>query len=93
MGPKLADQIKQNPNDDPLKHIVHEQNSLSFNPVGRNYILNAMQQLKNVKASGPDKIPIMLIKDATDLISQPLTMIFNFSLRKGISLKSGKWQN
>ena len=31
-----------------------------------------------------DKIPIILIKDATDLISQPLTMIFNSSLRKGV---------
>ena len=26
----------------------------------------------------------MLIKDVTDLISQPLTMIFNSSLRKGV---------
>ena len=26
----------------------------------------------------------MLIKDVTDLVSQPLTMIFNSSLRKGV---------
>ena len=64
--------------------IVHEQSSLSFNTLDRNYVLNAIQQLKNDKAPGPDKIPIMLLKDATDLISQPLTMILNSSLRKGM---------
>ena len=84
MGPKLVDQIEQNPNDDLLKHIVHEQSSLSLNPVDRNHALNATKQLKNGKATGPDKIPIMLIKDVTDLLSQPLTMIFTSSLRKGI---------
>ena len=84
MGPKLADKTEQNLNDDPLKYIAHEQSSLSSNPVDRNYVLSVIQQLKNGKAPGPDKIPIMLLKDATDLISQTLTMIFNSSLRKGV---------
>ena len=43
-----------------------------------------VKPFNNGKAPGPDKIPIMLIKDVTDLISQPLTMIFNSSLRKGV---------
>ena len=30
VGPILAGQIEQNANDDPFKHIVHEQSSLSL---------------------------------------------------------------
>ena len=58
---------------------------MSFSPVDCSYARKAIQHLKNGKAPGPDKIPIMLIKDVTDLTSQPLTMIFNSSLRKSIS--------
>ena len=84
MGPKLAGQIEQNSNDDPLKHITQEESSISVTPVDCNYVHKAIQKLKNGKAPGPDKIPIMLIKDVIDLASQPLTMIFNSSLRKGV---------
>ena len=65
MGQNLAGQIEQNSNDDPLKHITHGESSISFTPIDCNYVRKAVQQLKNGKAPGPDKIPIMLIKDAT----------------------------
>ena len=58
---------------------------MSFTPVDCKYVRKAIQQLKNGKAPGSDKIPIMLIKDVTDLISQPLATIINSSLRKGVS--------
>ena len=48
---------------------------MSFTPVDFNYVRKAIQQLKNGKAPGPDKIPIMLTKDVTDLISEQLTMM------------------
>ena len=84
VGPKLASKIEQNVNDDPLKHIDNEPNTMRLAPVDDNYIPKAIKQLKNGKAPGPDKIPTMLIKDAADLICKLLPMDFNSSLRKGI---------
>ena len=43
-------------------------------------MLNAIKYLKNRKAVGPDKIPTIIIKDVGDIITKPLTMIFNLSL-------------
>ena len=80
MGPKLADQIKQNSNDDLLRHIAQEESSMSFTPVDCNYVRKAIQQLKNGKVPEPDKLPIMLTKDVTDLIGQPLATIYDFQL-------------
>jgi len=68
VGQNLAGQNEQNSNDDPLKHISQEESSISFTPVDCNYVRKAVQPLKNGKAPGPDKIPIMLIKDVTDLL-------------------------
>ena len=84
VGPKLASKIEQNANDDPLQHINNEPTTMRLTPVDDNYVPKAIKQLKNGKAPGPDKIPIILIKDAVDLISKPLTLIFNSSLWKGI---------
>ena len=84
VGPKLASKIEQNANDDPLKHIDSEPNTMRLIPVDDNYVPKAIKQLKNGKAPGPDKIPTMLKKDAADLICKPLTMVLNSSLRKGI---------
>ena len=60
MGPKLADQIEQNLDDDPLKNIVNEPSAMCFSPVDSNYVFKVIQQLKNGKAPGPDEIPIMV---------------------------------
>ena len=84
VGPKLASKLEQNANDDPLQHINNEPTTMRLTPVDDNYVPKAIKQLKNGKAPGPDKIPIILIKDAVDLISKPLTLIFNSSLWKGI---------
>ena len=53
---------------DPHKHIDNERNTMRLTPVDAIYVPKAIKQLKNGKAPGPDKIPIMVIKDATDLI-------------------------
>ena len=84
IGPKLASKIEQNVNDDPLKHIDNEPNTMRLPPVDDNYVHKAIKKLKNGKAPGPDKIPTMLIKDAMDLICKPLTIVFNSSLQKGM---------
>ena len=41
-------------------------------------------RLKNSKLPGPDKVPTKRLKDAIEYICQPLVMIFNASLKKGI---------
>ena len=56
---------------------------MMFAPIHETYVLNAIKQLKNGKAPGPDKISTMLIKDAADFIWKPSTMIFNSSLKYG----------
>ena len=52
-----------------------------FVPIDETYVLNAINQLKNGKAPGPDKISTKLIKDAADFFWKPLTMVFNSSLK------------
>ena len=43
-----------------------------------------LNQLKNGKACGPDKITTALVKDASNFISYPLTLIYNSSMKNGI---------
>ena len=46
---------------------------MKFNLVSDIFILNSIKQLKNGKAPGPDKIPTMLIKDAGEVICEPVS--------------------
>ena len=46
--------------------------------------MNAINQLKNGKASGPDKVTITLVKDAREFISHSLMSIYNSKLANGI---------
>ena len=70
---------------DPLLYIQQEQQiSFIFKPVNPSQVLNALKNLKNGKATGPDKIPVTLVKDASEFISLPLTLIYNSSLKNGI---------
>ena len=84
IGPKLASKLESRSDDDPLKHINAQQNKMMFVPADETYVLNAIKQLKNGKAPGPDKISTKLIKDAADFIWKPQTMVFNSSLKYGV---------
>ena len=57
---------------------------MTFKTINETYMHNAIKNLKNGKAAGPDKIPTTIIKDVGDIITKPLTMIFNSSLRNGV---------
>ena len=57
---------------------------LSYKPVTSSQVLKCLKQLKNGKACGPDKIPTTLVKDAVNLISYPLTLIYNSSMKNSI---------
>ena len=45
---------------------------------------NAIKNLKNGKAAGPDTIPTTIIKDIGDIITKPLIIIVNSSLANGV---------
>ena len=51
--------------------------------------MNAINQLKNGKASGPDKVTVSLVKDTSEFIVQPLMLIYNSFLANGVSLTFG----
>ena len=70
--------------DDCLQNIKPEQKVMTFKTVESSFISNAIEQLKNGKAAGPDEVPTTIVKDVGDLVSKPLSMIFNSSLEKGI---------
>ena len=50
--PKLASKIEQNTNDDPLKHIDNEPNTMRLIPVDDNYVPKVIKQLKNPRYQG-----------------------------------------
>ena len=85
VGPKLADEIRTEPNDDPLAQISGINSKiLNFKIIDIQFILRALKELKNGKASGPDRIPVGLVKDASEFIALPLTLVYNASLVTGV---------
>ena len=65
MRPKLARSIETRPSDNCLKNITPVNEEMLFKPVEKKYVMNAVNQLKNGKASGPDNITITVVKNAT----------------------------
>ena len=84
IGPKLAQKIEVRNDDDCLQNITTESNDMIFRNVDENYILDAINQLKNGKASGPGKVSITIVKDVKDLIVKLLKFIFNDSVISGV---------
>ena len=84
VGTNLAKKIVSRPGDDCLQNIKTEQKVMKFKIIDSSFILNAIKQLKNGKAAGPDRVPTKIVKDVGDLVSKPLSMVFNSSLEKGI---------
>ena len=84
VGPKLAGSIETRPSDNCLQHITPINDEMLFRTVDKKYVMNAINQLKNGKASGPDKVTITLVKDACEFIAHPLMLIYNSSLTNGV---------
>ena len=47
-------------------------NEMPFKTVDKTYVMNVIKQLKNGKASGPEKVTETLAKDASEFIAHPL---------------------
>ena len=67
MGSNLAKKIVSRPGDDCLQNIKTEQKVMKPKTVESSFMLNAIKQLKNGKAAGPDKLPTTIVKDVGDL--------------------------
>ena len=57
---------------------------MTFKTINETYMHNAIKNLKNGRAAGPDKIPTAIIKDIRDIITKSLPMIFNSSITNGV---------
>lgn len=55
-----------------------------FRTVDVNYLLDAINHLKNGKASGQDRVSTTTIRDVKDLIAKPLTITLNDSVINGV---------
>ena len=84
VGPKLASSIETRPSDNCLQHITRVNSEMQFKTVDKTYVLTAIDQLKNGKAPGPDKVTVTLVKDAKDFIAHPLMLIYISSLMTGV---------
>ena len=65
-------------------HVIDKSARFKFKSVTKHWVLTALKGLKEAKASGPDKIPAKILKDAAEIICVPLALIFNESLWKGV---------
>ena len=86
IGPKLAEQIPVNNNNNksPNDYIKRVDSSFHLKPVERSEVLKLLTLLDVAKATGLDNIPCMLLKEAADIVSHSLTVLFNLSMSKGI---------
>ena len=87
IGPKLADKIENKDSDDPLKYLSNIGGSIAsyfeFYTIHPNTIEREIKNLKCSKSAEYDKISVKLVKDAAEILSEPLAIIFNASFNKG----------
>ena len=88
----MAEKIEVQPSDDPLKYLGDKTGGTKFKlqPASLGYVERAIKALNNSKSPGADRIPVKILKDAVNLVSKPLTLIYNVSLERGIFPKIWK---
>ena len=64
VGPRLAHRIEVKPGDDPLCHLNNptEETVFQFKQVNERTVLKYIQNLKQGKSAGPDKIPTAIFQ-------------------------------
>ena len=72
VGPKLAEKITWKPDNDCLCYITPESNVMTFKTINETRMHNAIKNLKNGNAAGPDTIPTTIIKDVGGIVTKPL---------------------
>ena len=84
MGENLANKIVTT--DDSFKRYLspNQDSSLFFLPVTNSDVNEVLCTLDKSKASGYDDLPVRLLVDAKEYVSEPLTYILNLSLTTGV---------
>ena len=84
IGPNLARKIQPPPcsHKDFLSGAFRE--SIFFNPTTKDEIITIAQSFASGKAAGYDSIPMSIIKESIQIISEPLAHIINLSIAHGI---------
>ena len=59
-------------------------NSLYLKPTDKNEIMKLIAKLNQSKALGPNSIPVNILKDNSDIFSEPLSKLINLSFQQGI---------
>ena len=80
---KLANPLKNFIWGKPIKPTKNVNTIFSFNYVSQLFVEKQLKSLKRKKAAGYDEIPRGFLKDATLVISEPLSFVINLSLSKG----------
>ena len=65
-----------------LPNYVH--NSLNTIKIRTKMVEKRLKQLKRSKATGPDGIPVRVLKECAAVLCRPLTRLFTLSLDQGI---------
>ena len=84
MGEKLASKIPVN-NDSYIEYLgPRQQETLFFQPVISSDVNEVICTFDQSKASGCDDLPVRMLVDAKDFVSEPLAFIMNLSFSTGI---------
>ena len=84
IGPNLANNIPASSQISSSYLTGNFVNSLFFQPVVQSEITEIISSLRSGTAGGYDNIPMQIVKDSVDLVSEPLTHIVNLSIQSGI---------
>ena len=88
ISPKLAKKFETKESDNPLKYFTNENAptapNFEFQLITSDLIKNEIKKLKCNKSSGYDKILVQFVKDAAEILCNPLAAIFNSSFKMGI---------
>ena len=84
IGPNLAKKIQSASSSYQNSLVGQYPNSIFFNPATENEIVEISKSFQSKKTHGYDKIPMLIIKQTINLISEPLTHIINLSITHGI---------
>ncbi len=78
-GPNLSEQLP-NSNYAPESYVKSINDDFHLRTIIESEVLKLLSTLKTSKATGHDKISPKLLKDSADIITKPLTQIFNKSI-------------
>lgn len=64
--------------------IMKNKQSIFLTPVDENEIVSIIRKLSNTKSTGPDGIPLSIIKDSAYALAKPITFIINLCMQTGL---------